>query len=157
MRLRALAVLGTAAFVTCITWDSAPAITGWAQPAYSATLSPNIAGVGQAGTDSKVLTLDHDGDSTIQASVTQAGDEVLTHQTTGDTLVTSYKLTGAALGASSDTDWVSSSDFIAPARSYSVGGVGPSEITFHVRGAAAPARASDAGTYTASIVLTVLW
>ncbi len=138
-------------------WGSALAVTGWAQPAYSATLSPNITGVGQVSSDSTVLTLNHDGAATIQASAAQPGDEVLTHQTTSDTLVTSYKLTGAILGASSDTDWVSSSQFISPARSYSVEGVGMSDITFHVRGEAASIRANDAGAYAASIILTVMW
>ncbi len=138
-------------------WGSALAITGWAQPEYSATLSPNITSVGQISSDSTALMLNHDGAATIQASTAQPGDEVLTHQTTSDTLVTSYKLTGAALGASSDTDWVSSSQFISPARSYSVEGIGPSDITFHVRGEAASIRANDAGTYAASIVLTVMW
>ena len=157
MRFRALAALWAAGFTVCLAWGSALGVTGWAQPEYTAALSPNITGTGQACTDSPVMMLNHDGAATIQASVVQAGDEVLTHDTTADTLVTSYKLTGAALGASADADWVSSTDFIAPARSYNVEGSGLSEITFHVRGEAAPLRANDAGTYSASIIVTVLW
>jgi len=146
-----LAVLG------CVTCGLALGATGWVQPEYTVTLSPAFAGAGQTRTGSTVLTLNHDGPATIQASVVQAGDEVLSHDTTADTLVTSYSLTGAALGASADADWVSSSQFVAPARSYTVEGSGLSDITFHVRGAAAPLRANDAGAYSASIVLTVTW
>jgi len=157
VELRALAVLAAATAAVCTAGGSALAVTGWAQPEYTATPSPHITGLGQTCTDAIVLVLNHDGAAAIQASAAGAGDEVLTHQTTGDTLATSYKLTGAALGASSDADWVAADQFISPARSYSVEGVGPSDITFHVRGEAAPARANDAGTYTASIILTVTW
>ncbi|HUU91852.1 MAG TPA: hypothetical protein VM238_11675 [Phycisphaerae bacterium] len=157
MELRALAVLATAAAAVGAACGSASAITGWAETEYTATASPHITGLGQTCTDAIILVLDHDGDAAIQASTVQPGDEFLTHQTTGDTLATSYKLTGAALGASSDADWVAAAQFILPARSYSVQGVGPSDITFHVQGEAAPTRANDAGTYTASIVLTVTW
>lgn len=157
VELRALAVLAAAAVAVGAVCGSASAITGWAQPEYTATPAPHITGLGQACTDAIILVLDHDGVAAIQASAIQPGDEVLTHETTGDTLATSYKLTGAALGASSDTDWVASAQFILPARSYSVEGVGPSDITFHVQGEAAAVRANDAGTYTASIVLTVTW
>ena len=104
-----------------------------------------------------VLTLNHDGAATIQASVQVSGDEVLTSTSTSDTLATSYKLTGAALGASADGDWVSAAAFIAPEKSYTVEGTGPSEITFWAQGISTADRANDAGTYTGSIILTVTW
>lgn len=157
VELRVLAVLAAAAAAVGATCGSASAITGWVQPEYAATPSPHITGLGQTCTDTIILVLDHDGDAAIHASAVQPGDEVLTHETTGDTLATSYKLTGAVLGASSDTDWVAAAQFILPARSYSVEGVGPSDISFHVQGEATAVRANDAGTYTASIVLTVTW
>jgi len=157
VELRALAVLAAAAAAVGAACGSASAITGWAQPEYTATPAPHVTGLGQTCADSIILVLDHDGDAALQASAVQPGDEVLTHQDTGDTLTTSYKLTGAALGASSDTDWVAAAQFVLPARSYSVEGVGPSDITFHVQGEAAAVRANDAGTYAASIVLTVTW
>jgi hypothetical protein len=130
--------------------------TGWAQPNYSLTITAHIAGSNVSQWDSTVMTLNHDGAATIQASVTTSGNEVLT-SASSDTLATSYKLTGAALGATADSDWVASLTFISPAKSYSVEGVGPSDITLWLRGTSSSGRANDAGDYTASVVLTVTW
>ena len=130
--------------------------TGWAQPEYTATITTHFSGTSQTHSGSAVLVLNHDGAATIQASVSTAGDEVLT-SSGSDTLTTSYKLTGAALGGSADNDWVSSAALISPEKSYSVEGTGPSEITIWVRGGSAADRANDAGAYTGFIILTVTW
>jgi hypothetical protein len=99
------------------------------------------------------MTLDYDTPCTITVSVAKAGDEVLASG--GDTLATSYKLAGAAL-QNGDGDWVDSSTFLT--RSYSVQGTGPfDEITIWVRAAASSGRANNAGTYSASVILTASW
>jgi len=120
------------------------------------TISTHVTGTSQSPSGSTALTLNHDGPVTIQASVAVSGDEVLT-ASSSDTLTTSYKLTGAALGASADADWISAAAFIAPEKSYSAEGTGPSEITIWVRGTSAADRANDQGAYTAAIILTVTW
>ena len=129
----------------------------WAQPNYNLGIPTAFSAVGQAQSGLVALTLNHDGACTVQASVAQAGNEVLTRQVGADTLATSYKLTGAVLGGTADQDWVGSAAFIDPGRSYAVSGGGPSEIVLHARGAAPSNRATDAGTYEASIILTVSW
>lgn len=142
--------------IGCVACGCCLGATEWAQPEYSVTITTHFDGTSQSRSGSTVLTLNHDGAATIQASVQTAGDEVLTSPGS-DTLTTSYKLTGAALGASADGDWVSSAAFIAPEKSYTVEGAGPSEITLWVRGVSAADRANDAGAHTASIILTVTW
>ena len=156
MRTRISDRLLAACLTVCLACNGAAGATGWAQPTGSVTISTHFQATSQSWSGSTVLTLNHDGAVTIQASVATGGDEVLT-ASTNDALVTSYKLTGAALGGSADGDWVSSSAFISPARSYSVEGTGPSEITFWARGTSAADRANDAGTYTAVIILTATW
>jgi len=143
--------------LVAVSLGTATAATEWAQPSYNLAIPTAFSAVGQDQSGSVALTLDHDGACTVQASVAQGGDEVLTRQGGSDTLVTSYKLTGAALGATADQDWVGSAAFINPGRSYAVSGSGPSEIAFHARGVAASNRATDAGTYEASIIVTVSW
>ena len=73
----------------------------------------------------------------------------------GDSLTTSYKLTGPSL-RNPDADWVGSQAFVT--RTYEVQGDGPaSDITLSVRAAATGNRANEAGAYSASVVLTVSW
>jgi hypothetical protein len=132
------------------------ATTGWQQPNYSATIATHFTGRGQSQTGSSVMVLNHDGAATIRVSAVSSGSEVL-KSVSSDTLTTSYMLTGSALGASADGDWVASSTFADPGRSYSVQGTGPSDITLSVRGASRSDRAVDAGTYNASLVVTVSW
>ena len=146
----------TGYIIGCVTCGWALGATGWAQPEYTATITTHFSGTSQTRSGSAVLVLNHDGAATIQASVTTAGDEVLT-SSGSDTLTTSYKLTGAALGGSADGDWVSSSAFISPEKSYSVEGTGPSEITIWVRGICAADRSNDAGAYPGSVILTITW
>jgi len=133
----------------------APAATGWAQGEYSVSIVAHFTGTSQTQSGSEVLTLNHDAAATIRASVQTSGDEVLT-SFGSDVLTTSYKLTGADLGGS-DGDWVSAAAFIAPEKSYTVEGGGPSELTFWVQGISGADRANDTGIYTASIILTVTW
>ncbi len=157
MRKRTSANLTLPAYlVGCVACGCVLGATGWEQSEYTATITSHFGGTSQTRSGSTVLTLNHDFVVTIHASVPRAGDEVLASPT-NDTLTTSYKLTGAALGSSADSDWVSSSAFISPGNLYTVEGTGPSEITFWVRGISATGRANSAGTYTASIILTATW
>ncbi len=133
------------------------AITGWDQPTYALGLGQHFAGRSQSQSGSVVLTLVDHWAATISVSVVGAGDEVLTHSATGDTLATHYKLTGAALGASADNDWVPAATFVQPGRTYTVEGSGTSEITMWAQGTSAADRANDAGAYSASVTLTVSW
>ena len=126
----------------------------WSGQPYTLAVPDHITGAGQARSGSLVMTLDHDTPCTITLSVTKAGDEVLA--SAGDTLATSYKLTGAALQNGGDGDWVDSSTFLT--RNYSVPETGPSDgITIWVRAAASSGRANNAGTYSASVILTASW
>jgi hypothetical protein len=156
LRQAGLAALGCllAVGVPCLSaWASAQ----WTQPTYSLTIASHLTGSGDAQSGSTVIALEYDGPVTIQASAASAGSEVLT-SASHDTLTTSYKLTGAALGGTADNDWVPSATFVSPAKSYSVEGTGPSsEITLSVRAQTAAGRANDAGGYTASVVLTASW
>ena len=125
----------------------------WSGQPYTLAVPDHITGGRQARSGSLVMTLDYDTPCTITVSVATAGDEVLA--SAGDTLVTSYKLAGAAL-QNGDGDWVDSSTFLT--RSYSVQGTGPfDEITIWVRAAASSGRANNAGTYSASVILTASW
>lgn len=146
-----------AAFIVgCVAHSAVFGALGWQYPPHTVTIATHFTGTSQAQSGSTVMTLKHPQPATIQASVATAGDEVLTCSTS-DILATSYKLTGAALGGTADTDWVASSAFISPARSYSIAGAGPLEITIWVQGVSAANRANDAGTYTASVILTATW
>jgi hypothetical protein len=125
----------------------------WSGQPYALIVGNHITGPAQAPTGLLAMTLDHDGPCTIGVSVDHAGNEVL--NCSGETLVTGYKLTGAAL-QNGDADWVSSSAFLT--RNYDVQGNGPSDpITLWVRAAGASSRANNAGTYSASVILTVSW
>jgi len=125
----------------------------WSGQPYTLAVPDHITGAGQVRSGSLVMTLDHDTPCTIAVSVAKAGDEVLA--SAGDTLATSYKLTGAAL-QNGDAEWVDSATFLT--RNYSVQGTGPSDgITIWVRAAAGSGRATDAGTYSASVILTASW
>ena len=126
------------------------------QQPYTLAVPEHITGTGaeQARSGSLDMPLDHDTPCTITVSVAKAGDEVLA--SAGDTLVTSYKLTGAALQNGGDGDWVDSSTFLT--RNYSVPETGPPDgITIWVRAAAGSGRANNAGTYSASVILTASW
>jgi len=139
----------------CVCAVCRPASGGasWSGQPYTLAIPDHITGLAQARSGSLVMTLDHDLPCTITISVAEAGDEVLA--SAGDTLVTSYMLTGAALG-NGDTEWVDSSTFLT--RNYSVQGTGPSDgIKIWVRSTASSARANDAGEYSASVILTASW
>lgn len=125
----------------------------WSGQPYTLAVPDPITGAGQARSGSLVMTLDHDTPCTITLSVEKAGDEVLA--SAGDTLATSYKLTGAAL-QNGDAEWVDSSTFLT--RNYSVPGPGPVDtMTIWVRAAASSGRATNAGAYSASVILTASW
>lgn len=147
------------ALVITAAWTVPTLAASWVESSYQATIATHFNASGQAQSGSVTLVLNHteaEGVS-LNASAGSPGSEVLKHNTSNDTLATQYKLTGTALDDGADNDWVSASDFIDPARSYPVSGVGPSEITLHVRGVSSSGRASDAGTYSASLVLTASW
>ena len=60
-------------------------MTGWVQPEYTVTITTHFSSTSQSRSGSTVLTLNHDGAATIQASVAVSGDEVLT-ASSSDTL-----------------------------------------------------------------------
>lgn len=147
--------LALAALVLAAAACQAPAVYEWAQPTFSVTV-PDLTAMGQAQSGSVLLTLQHDGPASIQAAATTAGSEVL-RSGGGDSLLTSYRLTGAALGASADADFIASSSFIAPTKTYTVQGVGPSELTLQVQARTAADRANAAAAYSGSVTLTLSW
>ncbi len=137
----------------CAAGDSTLGGANWSGQPYTLAVPDHITARGQARSGSLAMTLDHDTPCTITVSVATAGDEVLA--SAGDTLVTSYKLTGTSL-QNGDGDWVDSSTFLT--HTYNVLGTGPGdEITLWVRAAAASNRANNAGAYTASVILTTSW
>ena len=137
----------------CATGGLALGGASWSGEPYALAVPDHITGSGQARSGSLVMTLDHDVPCTITVSVAKAGDEILA--SAGETLVTSYRLTGAAL-QNGDADWVDSSTFLT--RSYNVPETGPSDgITIWVRAAAGSGRANNAGAYSASVILTASW
>lgn len=154
--LRTAGSILAASLIVCAASAVGLGVTGWAQPTGSVAITPSFTRTNQTNSASTALMLNHDGPVTLQASEAAAGDGVLTSPSS-DVLATEYRLRGAALGASADTDWVSASDFVDPSRSYSVEGVGPSEITVWVRGVTPADRVSDAGVYGATVILTVTW
>ena len=136
------------------------AAAAWTSESYNLEILTHFTQVGQQLPGSAALTLEHTEGVTLTISAAGEGKEVLTCQTagSGDTLLTKYKLTGADLGGAADSTWVSSSDFINPSRSYSLPYTdGVSEVTLEVQGTAADNRANDAGTYTASLIVTATW
>ena len=124
---------------------------GWAGKPYSVAIPTHFTARSQALSGSVGMTLDHNNGS-IQASVAQAGNEVLSGA--GDTLATQYMLTGARL-QNGDSSWVGSSAFLT--KTYSVLGADVSTVTLSVRGTSASNRANNAGAYSASIILTYTW
>lgn len=124
----------------------------WSNQPYTLAVPDPITGAGQVRIGSLDMTLDHDTPCTITVSVAKAGDAVLTFA--GDTLATSYRLTGTALQGGGDPAWVDSSTFLTG--NYSVEGADP-KITIWVQAAASSGRANDAGTYSASVILTASW
>jgi spore coat protein U-like protein len=125
--------------------------TQWLGQPYSVVMTDHIRGLGQSSTGSTVLTLTHDSLCTLTVSTPQAGDEVLRQGGPGGaTLDTAYMITDIAAG---DADWVGSTAFLT--RSYLIPGNGTVHPTLHVKGTAPTDRAPEAGTYTATIVLTV--
>ncbi len=152
MRRRSILILfclGTACAGQSLTFGGA----GWPGQPYSLGITEHVTAPGQVRSGSVAMTLEHDAPCMISVSVGEAGDQMLTCN--GDTLTTSYKLTGASL-QNPDTGWVGSQTFLT--RTYDVQGNGPTaEITIGVRAAASATRANQAGTYSASVVLTVSW
>lgn len=125
----------------------------WVGQPYSLSIPTHIAASGQTVNGSLLLTLQHDVSCSVVISVAQPGNQVLKRG--GQSLVTAYKLTGAAL-SDGDADYLASDAFIA--RTYHLPGTGPSDaLTLWVQGTAPSGQALDAGAYTSTIVMTVTW
>jgi hypothetical protein len=130
----------------------ASGVTAWVGGPYSVSMSSHINGTaggsGQSVTGSTVLPLSHDTPCTISVSVNTLGDEVLTMG--AYSLTTSYKLTGIASG---DAGWVDSTTFLT--HTYAVPGSNITDnVTLSVKGTAPANTAPEAGTYSATIILT---
>jgi hypothetical protein len=124
----------------------------WSGEPFSINM-PHINHGGQVRTDSVGLTLLHDASCSIEISIAQAGDHIL--KSGGSTLATSYKLTGPAL-LDGDANWVAADDFLL--HTYHIPGSGPVDtLTLQVQAAPSNGGAPDAGTYSASLVVTVTW
>ena len=132
---------------------------GWTAPNYNLEIGTHFTQVGPQHAGSVVVTLGHTEDVTLNVSANAAGKEVFACEApgSGDTLLTRYKLTGADLAAP-DAEWVSSSDFILPSRTYLVPYTdGVSQITLEAQCTASDNRAQDQGSYTASLIITATW
>ena len=126
----------------------------WEDDPYSLTIPTHFTGVGQVRSGSVGMTLDHRAPCTVQVSVANGGDEVLT--CSGDTLLTQYKLTGLMLEGGGDATWVDSSTFRT--KVYTIVGDGKGVVmTLWVQATSASARANNAGTYSASVILTLVF
>lgn len=128
----------------------------WSGAPYSHSIPTSISGRGQSVSSSFNLTLVHDV-SGCNVYFTAVGDAYLLKNGSGDSLTTQYKLTGATLDHQ-DADWIAAADFAQVANTYAVTGTGTSTITLSVQ-ATEPAGAIPiaAGTYTASMTVTVTW
>lgn len=110
------------------------------------------------GSSSAVLCLN--GDVELTADTTAAAQ--LTHTTSGDTLVTEYKLTfdgdGDPNTGGETVDWTPYNDFLTtPSDVMYFPGDGNVEVTLWVRASNAAGTLADAGTYTATQTLTAHW
>ena len=106
------------------------------------------------------LNLTLNGNATISADNSAAAQ--LTHTTSGDTLVTEYKLTfdgdGDPNTGGETVDWTPYNDFLTtPSDVTYFTGDEDVEVTLHVRASNAAGTLADAGTYTATQTLTASW
>jgi hypothetical protein len=149
-------LMRAAVVVSAICWavGVAQGAASWDAQPYSVSIPTHINRTNQVPVEaSKDMTLSHDVACDIAVSVAVAGDEVLT--SSGRTLTTAYKLTGADL-SNPDGAWVASATFIT--QTYHVVGTGPnSTITLSVQATPPSNQAPDKGTYTAKITLTASW
>ena len=154
--LAAVSAVALAAISLCL--SSAGLGASWTPAGYNLEILTHFSQTGQQHTGSVTLTLEHTEDITLAITANGAGKEVFACQTSGDTLVTRYKLTGADLGGAADSAWVSSSDFISPSRSYPLPYTdGVSQVTLEAQCTSSANRANDAGAYSASLVITATW
>jgi len=120
----------------------------------------NIGNRNQVREGSSSLSLTLNGNATISADNTAAAQ--LTHATSGDTLVTEYKLTfdgdGDPNTGGETVDWTPYNDFLTtPSDVTYFTGDEDVEVTLHVRASNAAGTLADAGTYTATQTLTASW
>jgi len=131
----------------------------WTSAGYNLQIQTHFNQTGQQHAGSVALTLEHTQNVTLTIAANGAGKEVFTCENPGaDTLLTRYKLTGADLGGAADSEWVGSSDFINPGRSYPLPYTdGVSQVTLEAQCTSSDNRANDAGAYSASLVITATW
>jgi hypothetical protein len=147
--------IGRMMVLAAICYAVAPAsgTASWASLTYGINIPTHVSSRGQSCTGSVVMTLMHDAPCSIAIAPAGAGLEVLS--IAGDSLNTSYKITGPMV-QNPDATWVASTAFLS--NSYNVLGTGPVDsITLAVEGTAASNHAVEAGNYTADLVLTVSW
>ncbi len=120
----------------------------------------NIGNRSQVSEGSSSLNLTLNGNATISADNSAAAQ--LTHTTSGDTLVTEYKLTfdgdGDPNTGGETVDWTPYNNFLTTpsAVTYFTGDNGV-QVTLWVRASNAAGTLADAGTYTATQTLTASW
>jgi hypothetical protein len=152
-------LMRAAVVVSAICWavGVAQGDAGWVGLPYLPVSIPNINRTNQVPVEASTIppmTLQHTVACDIVVSVALPGNEVLTLGGLGGrTLTTAYKLTGEL--STPDGAWVGSATFIG--RTYPVVGGPNSVITLSVQATPPSNQAPDAGTYTASITLTVTW
>ena len=152
--------VGLGLFVVSLCLTAAGLGAEWTPAGYNLQIQTHFNHTVQQHAGSVTLTLEHTQGVTLTVAAAGAGKEVFTCQSPGssDTLVTKYKLTGADLGAAADSQWVGSSDFISPSRSYPLPYTdGVSQVTLQAQGTSSGNRANDAGAYSASLVITAAW
>lgn len=127
----------------------------WVGQPYSLSIPTHISARGQSVSSSIDLSLNHD---VLGCNVyfTASGDDYLLKKGS-NSLTTAYKLTGGALDHQ-DSDWLPADQFARVANTYAVMGTGSSTIKLWVQatepGGAIPV---PAGTYTATLTVTVSW
>ncbi len=120
----------------------------------------NIGNRDQVSQGSSSLSLTLNVNATISADNTAAAQ--LTHATSGDTLVTEYKLTfdgdGDPNTGGETVDWTPYNNFLTtPSAVTYFTGDEDVEVTLYVRASNAAGTLADAGTYSATQTLTASW
>ena len=126
----------------------------WTTQSFTLSVPSHITGRSQSVNSSTDLTLQHTTFCTLTVSVAIAGNECLSLN--GQTLITSYELTGTNLPNGGDATWIPAANFVG--RSYLISTLGPVDtVTLHVKADSPAALPPETGTYSAAIIITASW